>query len=580
MPATTNVQVIINGKDNASNVIKGVGKSFAGLNQQVTSSLKTIGTFGLIGAAGLGAFAVKTAFSSARVEELGFALNAIAKANNISQKAVDKTVESLRGFNIAQDKALQVTSLFIQSELDLADATKLATVAKDLAVLASVDSSEATKELTRAIVTQRPILLKQFGIQKGLIEIYDDYADSVGKSATELTQAEKKQAFLNTILKEGKKVAGTYEAAMGSVSKRFRSLTGRIIPDFMAKIGKAFQPALTVIVDAIADSIANLSGWIDDNQEKIKEWGKVSAGIAKQVVIAFGEFIRLMINNKEVIVGILLAFGTGMAFIAASFVAANIVVLGVFAAITAAGTIFAKAWGENWFNIREITAAVFDFIVNVAWPPVKGFLIEAAKKVGEFTKFVKDNALALKVLVGVLLTVFLPALVAVAAKAFFTAAGLGAAKLASWALGGAKTLGALARFTAASWTAAAPWVAIAAGVASIVAGVAALTHALPVTRGGRFDIFEQLKALKELSGFQTGGVVPGPVGKPQAVIAHGGEEIRPRASQGLAGGGFNVTVNIGTMIASDSTRRNFAELLLQDLENIAAMKGKNIRLLE
>ena len=55
--------------------------------------------------------------------------SAIAKANKVSQKSVDATVASLRGFNIAHDKALEITALFIQSQLDLSDATKLATVA-------------------------------------------------------------------------------------------------------------------------------------------------------------------------------------------------------------------------------------------------------------------------------------------------------------------------------------------------------------------------------------------------------------------------------------------------------------------
>ena len=123
MAATTNVQVIISGKDNASSVIRGVGKSFGSMNQKITSGLKTIGLLGLVGGAALTVFGVKAGFSAARVQELGFALNAIAKANKISQREVDKTVESLRGFNIAHDKALELwpsplpTQLFLTCRL-------------------------------------------------------------------------------------------------------------------------------------------------------------------------------------------------------------------------------------------------------------------------------------------------------------------------------------------------------------------------------------------------------------------------------------------------------------------------------
>lgn len=391
MSATTNVQVVISAKDNASGVIKGVGKSFGGLGQKVTSSLKTIGLLGIVAGTALTVFGVKAAFSAARIEELELALGAMARANKISQKEVDSTVRKLRDFNIAHDKALEVTSLFIQSELDLADAVKLANVAKDLGILASLDSSEATKTLTQAIVTQRPILLKQFGIQTGLVKIYDTYAKKIGKTAEELTEAEKKQAFLNIILVKGKKVAGTYEAAMGSVSKRFRSLTGRIIPDFMAKIGKAFQPALTVIIDSIADSIADLSDWIDANQEKIKEWGKISGEVAQKIVAGFGKFVSFLIRNKEIVIGVLLGFAAGIASVGVAFVAAHWVIFGVMAGITVVVVAAIKAWNSNFLNFRfiiEQNIKAFKF-----WRDV---IKNSVAKITDSYKKIKDKLLELK----------------------------------------------------------------------------------------------------------------------------------------------------------------------------------------
>ena len=489
------------------------------MNQQVASSLKTIGLLGLIGGAALTVFGVKAGFSAARVEELGFALNAIAKANKISQKEVDKTVESLRGFNIAHDKALEITSLFIQSELDLTDATKLATVAKDLAVLASLDSSQATKDLTRAIVTQRPILLKQFGIQKGLVEIYDDYADSVGKVAGDLTQAEKKQAFLNTILKEGKKVAGTYEAAMGSVSKRFRSLTGRIIPDFMALIGKAFQPALTVIIDAIADSIANLSEWAKDNQEKIAEWGKTSAEVAKKVVSAIGTFVTFLIKNKEIVVGVLVAFAVGIAAVAVAFVAAHAVIFGIMAAITVAIVAAVKLWNSNFLGFRTIIEG-----------NIKGFLA--------FYRFIKDRVVP----------------------------------------------NVTASFNIIKDNVTALWNAfkdkfdlIKKKVVDVINFIKNLFKKF--TPKINIQVPGFLKG--KIPGFQTGGIVPGPIGQPQPAIVHGGEEIKPLgASGGLVGGGITLNVNIGTFIGSEHDKRNLAEELMKQMENIALMQGKNLRMIE
>ncbi len=556
MTATTNVQVVINGRDNASHVIRGVGKSFQGLNQQVTSGLKKIGTFGLIGVAGLTAFATKAAFSAARVEELGFALNAIAKANNISQREVDKTVESLRKFNIAHDKALQVTSLFIQSELDLSDAVKLATVAKDLAVLASLDSSEATKELTRAIVTQRPILLKQFGIQKGLVEIYDDYAESVGKSATELTQAEKKQAFLNTILKEGKKVAGTYEAAMGSVSKRFRSLTGRVIPDFMAKIGKAFQPALTVVVDALSDSIEELSGWIDSNQETITEWGRTSGRVAESVVRSFGGFVKFLINNKEVVVGVLAAFAAGITTVGVAFVASHAVIIGIFTGFIAAAVLLGKAWDATGIKVEDLKKVflVFWQVTKPIFEDIKRSLLDIwnsfKQAFGMLTK--RDIEILVKTLVVLIGSVLMVLLVSLASTLKLVATGF---KVISFSI----------RTFVTQVKAAIGW----------VGNLVNKLRSLPA----RFIPKGSLKDL--LPTRQTGGIVPGPIGSPQPILAHGGEEIKPLGpSGGLAGGGLTLNVNIGTFIGSEHDKRNLAEEIMKHLNNIAAMQGKRLSIIE
>ena len=62
--------------------------------------------------------------------------------------------------------------------------------------------------------------------------------------------------------------------------------------------------------------------------------------------------------------------------------------------------------------------------------------------------------------------------------------------------------------------------------------------------------------LPSLPRFQTGGVVPGPVGSPQPIIAHGGEVVtNPRLGQGAGGGGgISVTVNAGVGDANEIAR--------------------------
>lgn len=81
--------------------------------------------------------------------------------------------------------------------------------------------------------------------------------------------------------------------------------------------------------------------------------------------------------------------------------------------------------------------------------------------------------------------------------------------------------------------------------------------------------------------FQTGGIVPGPVGAPVPILAHGGERV---TSQGLAqdGGGqggqgitFNVTV--GMYAGSETEKRNIARDLYAALVQVSQSQNKTVQ---
>ncbi len=57
------------------------------------------------------------------------------------------------------------------------------------------------------------------------------------------------------------------------------------------------------------------------------------------------------------------------------------------------------------------------------------------------------------------------------------------------------------------------------------------------------------------SGFQHGGIVPGPVGAPVPAIVHGGERIIPRGGESRGAGGIAITINMNGQIAMDSPQR-------------------------
>ena len=81
-------------------------------------------------------------------------------------------------------------------------------------------------DLIHGITTQNSLVLKNAGLQVQAGQAVEEYAKSVGKSTKELTDAERSQAVLNAVLKDGEKMAGTYAEAMKEPGKVLRSFPG------------------------------------------------------------------------------------------------------------------------------------------------------------------------------------------------------------------------------------------------------------------------------------------------------------------------------------------------------------------
>lgn len=233
------------------------------ISASMTSGLKALGGFGLsVGksvATGLGAasaaaigFGVASFQTAARVGEMDASLRALAKANNLSYPAMQQTVTAIRKQGIEAGTAQTLVAKFAQNQLKMADATKLATVAQDAAVISGRNSTEVLADLVHGVSTQNSLVLRNAGLNVMAGKAMDDYAKSVGKTTKDLTEAERAQAVLNGVLKEGDTIAGAYSEAMKEPGKVLRSFA-RVIDDVKLSVGqglvKAFGPAILAAYD-------------------------------------------------------------------------------------------------------------------------------------------------------------------------------------------------------------------------------------------------------------------------------------------------------------------------------------------
>lgn len=289
---------------NANNAEKGMKKMESRMGTMKKAVLGLVAAFGLWKLGGIAKDAVLTA---ARTQVLGTALRVVGTSAGYSERFLNLTERAITRLGITTQEARLLMTRFIQSNLELADATKIARAAQDLAVISGQNSSEAAATLTRAIVAQRPILLKQFGIIINLNDLFAKLAKELNKTRSQLTEVEKKQGFLNAILEAASRVSGVYTAAMRDVGKQLTSLP-RHIQEAKNAFGVILLPVMKEVVNFIkqfAKKIKSISEDADMQgfREKIKRLADMIKTLGEKAInfIEHGgqKFLDFMISLAE-----------------------------------------------------------------------------------------------------------------------------------------------------------------------------------------------------------------------------------------------------------------------------------------
>lgn len=237
----------IKGLEQALDTAEGRIKAVAGrLEEQIdTRAFKTVGTAITGVGLALGGVLTVTGLYAAKVQMLGVVMKTIGKTAGYSAEELNKYEEDIKDVGISTEAARKIMILFMQSELDLADAVKLSQVAQDLATFSTLNSSQAAQVMTEAIATGNTMRLRQFGIMETLSSIERKYGKDIDGTGVKL-------GILHAIFEKGETVKGAYAAAMEYVGKQLTSLP-RLIDDAKLAFGEDFIPVIGVAVDVLSE---------------------------------------------------------------------------------------------------------------------------------------------------------------------------------------------------------------------------------------------------------------------------------------------------------------------------------------
>tara|TARA_Y100000593_G_scaffold13994_1_gene26163 strand:+ start:773 stop:2830 length:2058 start_codon:yes stop_codon:yes gene_type:complete len=139
---------------------------------------------------------------------------------------------------------------------------ELTDMGQRLAKAVGQDATYGIESLTTGIGRQSRMMLDNLGIIVDTNKAYADHAKKLGKSTSELTDAEKKTAFTNATLESAReKVARLGEEQLTTADKTNRASAS--IQNFGVKLGDALTPAYEMSLEVISTALDGIGSAID-----------------------------------------------------------------------------------------------------------------------------------------------------------------------------------------------------------------------------------------------------------------------------------------------------------------------------
>ena len=226
---------------------------------------------------------------AAKQQQVGLALDNMARRAGLSTDSIVADMQKMSGETISEMDIMASASKAALLGIPLKEMAGLMQIARAAATAMGKDTGQMFDDLGTGIGRQSKVILDNLGLWVSVEEAQKDYADSVGKTSAQLTDAEMRQAFLNATLKDGARIMDMVgQAGQGMTPlepvQQFRTA----VSDLTATLGGLFLPT----VNKAASGLAVFIQAIQDAIEEAKEYkaalraiaGAAEAGIAAPAV--------------------------------------------------------------------------------------------------------------------------------------------------------------------------------------------------------------------------------------------------------------------------------------------------------
>jgi lambda family phage tail tape measure protein len=241
-------------------------------------------------------FAVGAAFRALReaaaVDNMIRGMDQLGASSGLALGTMAKGLMDATGGAISLQEAIRATTKATSAGLNAQQFEQLGIVARKASLALGVNMEDAISRLSRGITKLEPELLDELGIFTKIGPATEKYANSIGKSVSQLTDFERRQAFANAVLEEGNQKFGDIEGMVNPYDKLSASLQN-LAQEGLSLVNKVLVP----IVDMLSQSPTALTGGLaligttivkqalpalGQYRQELQEASKVSAEMAKQ----------------------------------------------------------------------------------------------------------------------------------------------------------------------------------------------------------------------------------------------------------------------------------------------------------
>jgi lambda family phage tail tape measure protein len=173
-------------------------------------------------------------------------MNQLGAASGLALGSIAKNLRDATDGAISMREAIEATTKGTAAGLSAKQMEQLGQVANKASKALGIAMPDAISRLTRGISKLEPELLDELGLFTKIGPATENYARSIGRSVSSLTDFERRQAFANAVLKEGIDKFNSIEIAANPYDKLLASLKDLSFKA-LEVVNKVFTPLVAIL---------------------------------------------------------------------------------------------------------------------------------------------------------------------------------------------------------------------------------------------------------------------------------------------------------------------------------------------